>query len=72
MGVKASRLARALSDPLKRRLTLAERRTTEAKRRFRRGIAERGEGHIKGVESIYTSDEEAIEAGSAGYGTRAN
>jgi hypothetical protein len=72
MGVKASRLAKALSDPLKRRLTLAEGRTTEAKRRFRRGIAERGEGHMKGVESIYTSGEEAIKAGSAGQGTRAN
>jgi hypothetical protein len=66
MGVKASRLARALSDPLKRRLTLAEGRTTEAKRRFRRGIAETGESHMKGVESIYSSGEEAIEAGSAG------
>jgi hypothetical protein len=66
MGVKASHLARALSDPLKRRLTLAEGRTTEAKRRFRRGTAERDKGHMKGVESIYTSGEEAIEAGSAG------
>jgi hypothetical protein len=66
MGVKASRLARALSDPLKRRLTLAEGRTTEEKRCFRRGIAEKGEGHMKGAESIYTSGEEAIEAGSAG------
>jgi hypothetical protein len=66
MDVKASRLARALSDPLKRRLTLAEGRTTKAKRRFRRGIAKRGEGHMKEVESIYTSREEAIEAGSAG------
>jgi hypothetical protein len=65
MGIKASRLARALSDPLKRRLTPTEERTTEAKCRFRQGIAERGEGHMKGVESIYTSGEEAIEAGSA-------
>jgi hypothetical protein len=39
---------------------------TEAKRRFRRGIAERGEGHMNGVESIYTSGEVAIVAGSAG------
>jgi hypothetical protein len=52
MDVKASRLARALSDPLKRRLTLAEGRTTEAKRHFRRGIAERGEGHMKGVKAF--------------------
>jgi hypothetical protein len=66
MGVKASHMARELSDPLRRRLTLAEGRTIEAKRRFRRGIAERGEGHTKGVESIYTSSEEAIKAGSAG------
>jgi hypothetical protein len=66
MGVKASRLARALSDLLKRRLTLAEGRTTEAKHCFRRGIAERGKGHMKGVKSIYTSSEAAIEAGSAG------
>jgi hypothetical protein len=58
----ASRLARALSDPLKRRLTLAEGRTTEAKRRFRRGIAKRGEGHMKGKKAF----EEALEAGSAG------
>jgi hypothetical protein len=65
MGIKASRLARALSDPLKRRLTLTEGRTTEAKHRFRRGIAQRGESHMEGVESIYTSGEEAIEAGSA-------
>jgi hypothetical protein len=36
---------------------------TEAKCRFRRGIAERGEGHIKGVESIYTSGKKPIEAG---------
>jgi hypothetical protein len=41
-------------------------RTTEAKRRFRQGIAERGEGHMKGVKSIYMSGEVAIEAGSAG------
>jgi hypothetical protein len=41
-------------------------RTTEAKRRFRQGIAERGEGHMKWVESIYTSSEMAIEASSAG------
>jgi hypothetical protein len=67
MGVKA----RALSDPLKRQLTLTEGRTTEAKRRIRRGIAERGEGHMKGVESIYTSSEENIKAGSAGFSTRA-
>jgi hypothetical protein len=66
MGIKASRLARALSDPLKHQLTVTEGKTTEAKRRFRRGIAERGEGHMKGVESIYMSGEEAIEAGSAG------
>jgi hypothetical protein len=66
MGIKASRLARSLCDPLKRRLTLAEGRTTEAKRRFRRGIAKKGKGHMKGVESINTSGEEAIEAGSAG------
>jgi hypothetical protein len=43
-----------------------EGRTTEAKRRFRRGIAERSKGHMKGVECIYTSGEMAIEAGSAG------
>jgi hypothetical protein len=34
--------------------------------RFRRGIAERGKGHMKGVESIYMSGQMAIEAGSAG------
>jgi hypothetical protein len=39
---------------------------TKQSSRFRRGIAERGEGHMKGVESIYTSGEMAIEAGSAG------
>jgi hypothetical protein len=66
MGVKSSRLARALSDPLKHRLTLTEGRTTKAKHRFRQGIAERGKSHMKAVESIYTSGEEAIEAGSAG------
>jgi hypothetical protein len=39
---------------------------TKAKHRFRRGIAEKGKVHMKGVESIYTSGEMAIEAGSAG------
>jgi hypothetical protein len=52
MGVRASRLARALSKPLKRRLTLTEGRTTEAKRRSRRGIAERGEDHMKGKKAF--------------------
>jgi hypothetical protein len=42
---------------------------TEGKCCSRRGITERGEGHMKGAESIYTSGEEAIEAGS---GTRLN
>jgi hypothetical protein len=41
-------------------------RTTEAKHRFRRGIAEKGEGHMKGVESIYTSGKMVIEAGLPG------
>jgi hypothetical protein len=41
-------------------------RTTKAKHRFRRGIAEKGEGHMKGVESIYMSSEMGIEVGSAG------
>jgi hypothetical protein len=41
-------------------------RTTKAKHRFRRGIAEKDEGHMKGVESIYTSGDMAIEVGSAG------
>jgi hypothetical protein len=46
--------------------SFAEGKTTKAKHRFRQGIAEKGEGHMKGVESIYTSGEIAIEAGSAG------
>jgi hypothetical protein len=36
--------------------------------RFRRGIAERGGSHMKGIESIYTSGMMAIEVGSAGKG----
>jgi hypothetical protein len=36
--------------------------------RFRRSIAKRGGSHIKGMESIYTSDAIAIEVGSAGEG----
>jgi hypothetical protein len=35
---------------------------------IRRGIAGRGGGHMKGVESIYMSGEMAIEVGSAGEG----
>jgi hypothetical protein len=55
--------------PIMRRLAHGNsRRGGRPKRsgRFRRGIAERGEGHMKGVESIYTSGQMAIEAGSAG------
>jgi hypothetical protein len=40
-------------------------RTTLANRLFSRGIAVKGEGHMKGVESIYTSGKMAIKAGSA-------
>jgi hypothetical protein len=36
---------------------------TDAKHHFKRGIAKRGEGHMKGEESIYTSGEMAVEAG---------
>jgi hypothetical protein len=63
-GVKASGLARACEDPQIRRLAHGVHRGEDD--RFRRGIAEKGEGHMKGVESIYTSGKMVIEAGSAG------
>jgi hypothetical protein len=68
-GVEASGLARACEathDTSTRPWSFTDGRTTKAKHRFRRDIAEKGEGHMKGVESIYTSGEIAIEAGSAG------
>jgi hypothetical protein len=53
-------------DTSTRPWSFTEERTTKAKHRFRRGIAEKGKGHMKGVESINTSGEMGIEAGSAG------
>jgi hypothetical protein len=65
-GVKASSLARAceatheyVDSPME-----FHRGEDDRSGRFRRGIAERGEGHMKGVESIHTSGQMANEAGS--------
>jgi hypothetical protein len=68
-GVKASGLARACEathDTSTCPWSFTEERTTKAKHRFRRGIAEKGEGHLKGEESIYMSGKMGIEASSAG------